>query len=393
MADTLKQLIQAGVIAACAQIFVALSNMPVAFDDRTIVEPWLSMGYLSLLIVPLFSGSLQSRKIKLVNQQLSSIARITSTAPDTDTDTKRTAHSSPTHAPHATTESKARPHLVFSLVGFPAFSGFLAGAGLSLLAVSIVNFDLRDPLLNWSPQLLEVLNFERSVITAVFAWPIICSALAAASGVLQLVNKKIRRMVVAATVAVVGAAVLESLVVDIAQGLHIKPLISKLYAPRGGLHSAGLLIVVGATMILALNSQFHVLRLLRARLGRLITARRDYERRSDSISRHSSPSSPRRGLRLLGLVASLSANTKRLAVALLILLVLPMSTGKLTNELLANIGLFVLLALGLNIVVGLAGILDLGYVAFLRLAATRWLFLPLLLLQKFHLSCRGLWLS
>ena len=44
--------------------------------------------------------------------------------------------------------------------------------------------------------------------------------------------------------------------------------------------------------------------------------------------------------------------------------VLPMVLGGITNELLANVGLFVLLALGLNIVVGLAGILDLGYVAF-----------------------------
>ena len=46
------------------------------------------------------------------------------------------------------------------------------------------------------------------------------------------------------------------------------------------------------------------------------------------------------------------------------LAILPFFLGKITNELLANVGLFVLLALGLNIVVGLAGILDLGYVAF-----------------------------
>jgi branched-chain amino acid transport system permease protein len=45
-------------------------------------------------------------------------------------------------------------------------------------------------------------------------------------------------------------------------------------------------------------------------------------------------------------------------------IVLPLFLGKIVNELLANVGLFLLLALGLNIVVGLAGILDLGYVAF-----------------------------
>ena len=46
------------------------------------------------------------------------------------------------------------------------------------------------------------------------------------------------------------------------------------------------------------------------------------------------------------------------------LIVIPLVTGKITQELLANVGIFLLLALGLNIVVGLAGILDLGYVAF-----------------------------
>jgi branched-chain amino acid transport system permease protein len=45
-------------------------------------------------------------------------------------------------------------------------------------------------------------------------------------------------------------------------------------------------------------------------------------------------------------------------------IVLPLFLGTIMNELLANVGLFLLLALGLNIVVGLAGILDLGYVAF-----------------------------
>ena len=53
-----------------------------------------------------------------------------------------------------------------------------------------------------------------------------------------------------------------------------------------------------------------------------------------------------------------------IAIAAVLLIVLPFFTGRITQELLANVGIFVLLALGLNIVVGLAGILDLGYVAF-----------------------------
>ena len=58
------------------------------------------------------------------------------------------------------------------------------------------------------------------------------------------------------------------------------------------------------------------------------------------------------------------ANTALIVGCGAVLVVVPLLVGKLTNELLANVGLFVLLALGLNVVVGLAGILDLGYVAF-----------------------------
>ena len=42
------------------------------------------------------------------------------------------------------------------------------------------------------------------------------------------------------------------------------------------------------------------------------------------------------------------------------------------NVLSEDIGVFILLAIGLNVVVGQAGMLDLGYVAFYAVGATRW---------------------
>ena len=60
----------------------------------------------------------------------------------------------------------------------------------------------------------------------------------------------------------------------------------------------------------------------------------------------------------------MKVNTLGLVLIAVAAVVLPMFLGRLTNDLLTNVGLFLLLALGLNIVVGLAGILDLGYVAF-----------------------------
>ena len=56
-------------------------------------------------------------------------------------------------------------------------------------------------------------------------------------------------------------------------------------------------------------------------------------------------------------------------VLLLIVFLLPTQLGQYWNYTLGTVGIYVLLGLGLNIVVGLAGLLDLGYVAFFAIGA------------------------
>lgn len=51
------------------------------------------------------------------------------------------------------------------------------------------------------------------------------------------------------------------------------------------------------------------------------------------------------------------------------LIVLPQFLGGILNELFINVGFFALMALGLNVVIGYAGLLDLGYVAFFAVGA------------------------
>lgn len=62
-------------------------------------------------------------------------------------------------------------------------------------------------------------------------------------------------------------------------------------------------------------------------------------------------------------------NLVRTALLSGFLLVLPTLLGSYLTEVTNNIGLFFLMGLGLNIVVGLAGLLDLGYVAFFAIGA------------------------
>jgi branched-chain amino acid transport system permease protein len=59
----------------------------------------------------------------------------------------------------------------------------------------------------------------------------------------------------------------------------------------------------------------------------------------------------------------------RQGAIVLLLLLLPLIVGVYPSEVLNNIGLYVLMGFGINIVVGMAGLLDLGYVAFFAVGA------------------------
>lgn len=56
-------------------------------------------------------------------------------------------------------------------------------------------------------------------------------------------------------------------------------------------------------------------------------------------------------------------------VLLVVVLVMPQMLGKYWNYAMGTVGIYVLMGLGLNVVVGLAGLLDLGYVAFFAIGA------------------------
>ena len=58
-----------------------------------------------------------------------------------------------------------------------------------------------------------------------------------------------------------------------------------------------------------------------------------------------------------------------IGLGIILLLILPRLLGTYLSEVTNNVGLYVLMGLGLNIVVGFAGLLDLGYVAFFAIGA------------------------
>ncbi len=283
-------LIKTGAILGLGLVFMSLAGMPTGLDGRLLIDPFLSLGYVSLLWLPLIVGwSVANEKV------LEGMVATRKSARD----------------------------VVAGLV-----VGAIGGAGLSLLIVLIGAFDIRDPLVNWNEKTQAFLSFQRGTGFGVIACIVVSALLAGFGASLHLMPRRVRRAIVSALLAVISVAVFESFLVDVADPL------SFLYTKTGGLLPLWAAVVAALALAMTLSGGGE-------RIGQART----------NFQELTGPAKTRQ-------------NTILIVVSGLALIIIPMITGKITQELLANVGIFLLLALGLNIVVGLAGILDLGYVAF-----------------------------
>ena len=292
--DWRKQ-VRFGLIGMLTIVFIALAGMPVVLDRRNIIEPALSMGYLSLLWVPLVFANIAGNEVLLEGM-------------------------------------KARQRSYKDLIAGCSV-GLVSSAGLTILMVLVQNFDLRDPLVNWSPQLLDLLSFRRTQVTGMIFWLALGAALGTLGGAMHMVSRRARLLIFSVSLSVFSVSVLETFLADLLEGFGLEAFTDFIYYKRGGLEISGAVLVAILALVIPLVAGGR-LKKVKTRIVEL-------------------PKEERKKVNLLMLFSSAG-----------LLLVLPFFLGKITNELLANVGLFVLLALGLNIVVGLAGILDLGYVAF-----------------------------
>jgi len=290
-----RKQIRFALIGALSSAFIALAGMPVGLDGRSIIQPVLSMGFLSLLWVPFVLATIAGSEVVLEGM------------------TARTRDS--------------KDLLAGGIVGLGS------AGGLVLLMVLIQNFNLRDPLVNWSPQLLNLLSFNRSLAVGGLLWLLLGLILGVFGGAMHVLPKKLRSRIRTVVLAVLAVSVLETFLTDLLEGFRLEVLTDFVYYKRGGLEVGGALLVAALALLIPL--------LVGTRI-------RDVKKQVVDL-----PAEERKRVNLI-----------MLAVSAALLLVLPFFLGKIANELLANVGLFVLLALGLNVVVGLAGILDLGYVAF-----------------------------
>jgi branched-chain amino acid transport system permease protein len=198
--------------------------------------------------------------------------------------------------------------------------------------------EVRDIFPNISPTMVELLSFGRDVgpgVVLLLAWSL---ALGIIGSAIHLIPPRFRRSVARAIAWVAGVALLESVLTTILERAELGRLRDFLYEPTGAMSYAGVVSV--AAVVIAID-QF---------LSR---------RRTTLRARVTAMPWPARK-RVYVLVV---------AVGLLALAALPEILGQFLTEVLNLVGIFMLMALGLNIVVGFAGLLDLGYVAFFAVGA------------------------
>ncbi|MDH3307830.1 MAG: hypothetical protein OEO77_09970 [Acidimicrobiia bacterium] len=219
-----------------------------------------------------------------------------------------------------------------------AAAGLVGSAGLAVFIWMISTFSLRDIFVKLSPVLVRLLTFDTSVATGVLIWVAIMVGLGALAGVMHVVTPRLRKALFSGVAWALAVSLLEAIVKDAFDEVKLRWLSSWAYNLNGGLEAIPAIVIAIIAGIVAYRYG-----------GTIPKARRTY-----------AGLAPERRLRLsvIGIV-----------LVLALFIGLPLIVGGIVNELLANVGLFLLMALGLNIVVGLAGLLDLGYVAFFAVGA------------------------
>jgi branched-chain amino acid transport system permease protein len=224
-----------------------------------------------------------------------------------------------------------------------AVAGAAAGVtfGLAVVLADWIGVErIRAVFLNVTPQLMEFVTFGQATGVGAVLIVVISAAAGVFGGALRAAPPPVRRPVTAALVVVLVFGFLQRVIPIALDQLKLER--DWLYSPEfDGLTWLGA-VVVGAVAagVSVLSSRFG-------------------DRLRGSIARAGGGGGP--AITPARLVAGL--------VALALLLVAPVLLGSVISEVLGTVMVFALLGIGLNIVVGYAGLLDLGYVFFFALGA------------------------
>jgi branched-chain amino acid transport system permease protein len=232
--------------------------------------------------------------------------------------------------------------------------GLIGGATLALLVIIGNTIELRGMFPNASPNLYQVLLFGRPFPVGLLPLMLIAIVVGLVGAGVSLLPNRLRRTVISAIIWVTLIGLTRDLLVTVINrwGL-VAPLFRWPFAQSG-------LTVVGAIALLAIFGVGLYWR----------SGQRPTKTSASQLSKQ------RQLLARGGWVVGIGIG----------LMLLPVILGSFFSEILDNAGIYILMGLGLNIVVGFAGLLDLGYVAFYAIGAYTMGILTSPSLGIFHLT-------
>ena len=297
----IRKSIRLGLIAGLILVLISAMGLVESFDDRMLIDPILSLGYVLLFLVPLLVGHIAGRLPPVLEGM-----------------------QAPEHRPR---------DVLGGLV-----SGTVASILLALLVIATPVFNLRTLFINLSPTLVGLLTLNQGLASGLLLLVAIGATLGTIGSALHLLPDKWRSALIKSVTWVLGIALLQDLVQQLLRGLGLSFASRLIFTVTGGLS-------IPATVLI---------------FGILLGAQLSIKTKGESLA-----------TRFARLPDSRKRRTLYAAVVLLlvVIVVLPQIVGPYISEVLDLVGLFLLMGFGLNIVVGLAGLLDLGYVAFFAVGA------------------------
>jgi branched-chain amino acid transport system permease protein len=221
--------------------------------------------------------------------------------------------------------------------GISTLTGLVAGVMLSLLLLVGSNPGFRDMFINASPTLFNIFTRGVPLPLGILVPPLQCMIVAWISLGIFLIREPYRKAVIQGLVIVLIAGTLRDqiLLIYIFQMEPIYTILKALFFSLSGLS------ILGALIIFAIA----------AGLSYYFNTRKS----TQAVNR--TPKQPKNRQIILFMIIGV------------IIVLLPQVLGLFFTEILDTTGLFIMMGLGLNIVVGFAGLLDLGYVAFYAIGA------------------------
>ncbi len=218
-----------------------------------------------------------------------------------------------------------------------ALAGAMVGVAVAALVALGSAVNMRAMFVSASPGMFALLSFGRGVSGI----PLIVAGAAGAGAVgaaAALLPGSARRPLVAALAWTLGVGLFQELLQTMLHEGAIQTAIRELFFSGEGLSARGALLVF--LLVWAVSTV--------------------WMRRGSAVRQwHGQlPASRQRTLRVVSLLAAVA-----------VLLLVPVAAGPFLSQVFVLVGMFALLGLGLNIVVGFAGLLDLGYVAFFAIGA------------------------